>query len=250
MAQHHIGGGGPMTKPVGGPGWQGPNKPGSLEETLPELRRPPSLLMSPLRARRRSVVSVLTVAPACHPAAGPQRHSVSGVREMKDDRLMEESCEVRAMTEKMSDSVLYFKSTTEDKMSDYEDIWERTPGPESEGLAISPTQSEMRFRQYLISKFSTGGEDHCNSPSPVPSLISSSASPISSSPSSNCSTIESDFSSTDEEEEVEDTESPEPLAALEILTEMNADEEKDLVEQFCCTQPVEVSEGEEGNPEG
>merc|ERR1719430_2150607 len=100
----------------------------------------------------------------------------------------------------------------------------------------------MRFRQYLISKFSAGGEDHCNSPSPVPS-------PISSSPSSNSSTIESDFSSTEEEEDVEDTESPEPLAALEILTEMNADEEKDLVEQFCCTQPVEVSEGDKGRPE-
>merc|ERR1719430_3018507 len=99
----------------------------------------------------------------------------------------------------------------------------------------------MRFRQYLISKFSAGGEDHCNSPSPVPS-------PISSSPSSNCSTIESDFSSTEEEEDVEDTESPEPLAALEILTEMNADEEKDLVEQFCCTQqPVEVREEGEGS---
>ena len=27
---------------------------------------------------------------------------------------------MRAITEKMSDSVLYFKSTTEDKMSDYE----------------------------------------------------------------------------------------------------------------------------------
>merc|ERR1719458_1651246 len=202
-----------MSKQVGGSVWQGPNKPGSLEERLPELRHPPSLSMSPLRTRRRSVVSVLTVAPACHPAAGPQRHSVSGVREMKDDRLLEESCEVRAVTEKMAESVLYFKSTTEDKMSDYEDIWERTPGPESEGLAISPTQSEMRFRQYLISKFSAGGEDHCNSPSPVPSIISSSASPISSSPSSNSSTIEST-----EEEDVEDAESPEPLAALEILT--------------------------------
>ena len=57
----HTGGGGPMTKPVGGPGWQGANKPGSfLEERLPELRRPPSLSLSPLRARRRSVVSVLT----------------------------------------------------------------------------------------------------------------------------------------------------------------------------------------------
>ena len=32
----------------------------------------------------------------------------------------------------------------------HQDIWERTPGPENEGLAISPTQSEMRFRQYLI----------------------------------------------------------------------------------------------------
>merc|ERR1719234_2705772 len=197
-----------MNKPVvgGGIGWQGgANKPAGAtldEERLPELRRPPSLSIgSPLRARRRSVVSVLTVAPACHPAAGPQRHSVSGVREMKDDRLSEESCEVRAMTEKISDSVLYFKSTTEDKMSDYEDIWERTPGPESEGLAISPTQSEMRFRQYLISKFSGGG-DH--SPSPVPSLTSSLSN-------SSSSTIESDFSSTEEdvnEDVEEDAESP------------------------------------------
>ena len=57
---HDAGGGVPMSKQVGGNGWQGPNKPGSLEETLPELRRPPSLSLSPLRARRRSVVSVLT----------------------------------------------------------------------------------------------------------------------------------------------------------------------------------------------
>ena len=47
----------------------------------------------------------------------------------------------------------------------------------------------------------------------------------------------------------EDAESPEPLAALEILTEMNADEEKDLVEQFCCTQTVEEVRGEEGESE-
>ena len=53
--------GGPMPKQVLGNGWQGPNKPlGSLDERLPELRRPPSLSMSPLRARRRSFVSVLT----------------------------------------------------------------------------------------------------------------------------------------------------------------------------------------------
>ena len=55
----HAAGGGPMTKPVGGNGWQAPNKPAdSLDERVPELRRPSSL--SPLRARRRSVVSVLT----------------------------------------------------------------------------------------------------------------------------------------------------------------------------------------------
>ena len=55
----HAAGGGPMTKPVGGNAWQAPNKPaGSLDERVPELRRPSSL--SPLRARRRSVVSVLT----------------------------------------------------------------------------------------------------------------------------------------------------------------------------------------------
>ena len=53
--------GGPMPKQVLGNGWQGPNKPlTSLDERLPELRRPPSLSMSPLRARRRSFVSVLT----------------------------------------------------------------------------------------------------------------------------------------------------------------------------------------------
>ena len=58
-----AGGGGPMTKPVGGIGWQSPNKPAAalLDERIPELRRPPSLSIgSPLRARRRSVVSVLT----------------------------------------------------------------------------------------------------------------------------------------------------------------------------------------------
>lgn len=45
---------------------------------------------------------------------------------------------------------------------------------------------------------------------------------------------------------MEDAESPEPLAALEILTEMNADEEEDLVEQFCCTQTEEGECNSEG----
>jgi len=153
---------------------------------------------------------------------------------------------VRAIAERTGSSMVYFKSTTEDKMSDYEDIWERTPGPETEGLAISPTQSEMRFRQYLISKFSPGA-DHCDSPSPVPSIISSTASPHSSSAlSSTSTTIESDLSSTEDEDE-EGGESPEPLAALEVLTEMNADEEQDLVEQFRCNQALVEVNREEDN---
>ena len=126
----------------------------------------------------------------------------------------------------------------------------------------------MRFSQHLIrqtathytswpgseyitiiffSKFSPGA-DHCDSPSPVPSIISSTASPHSSSAlSSTSSTIESDLSSTEDEDE-EGGESPEPLAALEVLTEMNADEEQDLVEQFRCTQAlVEVNREEDNN---
>ena len=47
-----------MSKPNG---WQVPNKAAAaLDERVPELRHPPSLSISPLRARRRSVVSVLT----------------------------------------------------------------------------------------------------------------------------------------------------------------------------------------------
>ena len=62
-----------MSKPVGGGnGWQGLNKPAGAileEERLPELRRPPSLSIgSPLRARRRSVVSVLTGGDSFNPA--------------------------------------------------------------------------------------------------------------------------------------------------------------------------------------
>ena len=43
-------------------------------------------------------------------------------------------------------------------MSDYEDIWEKTPGPESpnqdqcDGI-ISPTLSEKRFKQFLFNRF-------------------------------------------------------------------------------------------------
>ena len=125
----------------------------------------------------------------------------------------------------------------------------------------------MRFSQHLIrqtathytswpgseyltiiffSKFSPGA-DHCDSPSPVPSIISSTASPHSSSAlSSTSSTIESELSSTEDEDE-EGGESPEPLAALEVLTEMNADEEQDLVEQFRCTQALVEVNREEDN---
>ena len=98
----------------------------------------------------------------------------------------------------------------------------------------------------FFSKFSQGA-DHCDSPSPVPSIISSTASPHSSSAlSSTSSTIESDLSSTEDEDE-EGGESPEPLAALEVLTEMNADEEQDLVEQFRCTQALVEVNREEDN---
>ena len=98
----------------------------------------------------------------------------------------------------------------------------------------------------FFSKFSPGA-DHCDSPSPVPSIISSTASPHSSSAlSSTSSTIESDLSSTEDEDE-EGGESPEPLAALEVLTEINADEEQDLVEQFRCTQALVEVNREEDN---
>ena len=73
-----------MTKPVGGNGWQAPNKPaGSLDERVPELRRPSSL--SPLRARRRSVVSVLT-------GGDGNGRGASGWRETKIDWLPDLSC--------------------------------------------------------------------------------------------------------------------------------------------------------------
>ena len=57
------------------------------------------------------------------------------------------------------DLVYYFKSPCVDKMSDYEDIWEKTPGPENTIRClrleemISPTQSEKKFKEFLFKKF-------------------------------------------------------------------------------------------------
>lgn len=198
-------------------------------------QRPAPTPLSPPSARRRSIVSLLTVAPASHP--GPPRHTLPGLQGREEVHLLEEQEEEEEG--RMVESVHYFKSATEDKMSDYEDIWER--GTESPGrLAISPTQSEQKFRQYLLSKFCNptgGGEEECCSPSSCPSHRSSSPAPCTSSSSGG-----SELDSSSEGEEEEQLESPEPLAALEILTDMRVEEEEDeedLVEEFSCSEVVE-----------
>lgn len=61
----------------------------------------------------------------------------------------------------LTSSSYYYKSPPADKMSDYEDIWEKTPDRENRPgsrfqKSLTPTESEQHFKDYLIRKLSEG----------------------------------------------------------------------------------------------
>ena len=99
-----------------------------LRKTSGDLASSPASL-SPLSVRRRSGLSLLTVTPALHPALHPSPNSGTGELRLRDncdlerdlERLvLDENDELEEDDERMIESVHYFKSSTEDKMSDYE----------------------------------------------------------------------------------------------------------------------------------
>ena len=75
----------------------------------------------------------------------------------------------------------YYRSSIADKMSDYEDIWDK-----SETRCLSPAESEIQFKAYLATKLS---EEADPDPFNMPSSNSDSEGPRSSSSTGNFVTI-------------------------------------------------------------
>ena len=130
-----------------------------------------SVSLSPTQAKRHSEFSLLHVNPTLSPNMKNTRSHV-----LSNSILPNEKCKRREVrdfniltnNEKEIDyeeQITYFKSPRNDKMSDYEDIWERTPGPESSSQApcdetVSTTLSEKKFKQFLFNRFFD--ENHTN----------------------------------------------------------------------------------------
>ena len=160
----------------------------------------------------------------------------------------------------------YFKSPTHDKVSDYEDIWEKSPVPDPDletDDMISPTLSEQRFKNFLFKKIfdgkNTGSsqyesetetESQCVSRASSPSYPTCSSSEILCSSQDNDSASISSFSTESSEINIDDLSEPsDPLAALEILTDILAEdtEDEEELESFDC---LDISEDlTESSPE-
>ena len=133
----------------------------------------------------------------------------------------------------------YFKSPTLDKISDYEDIWDKSPPPQQDPLThqmISPTLSEQRFKNFLFNKIfdkNDSGSSHYESESDSPSYPTCSSSDIVTDYQDNDSDSLSSFSTESSEIDCLDTsEESEPLAALENLTDILAEDTDDELEIF------------------
>ena len=150
----------------------------------------------------------------------------------------------------------YFKSPTHDKISDYEDIWEKSPVPDPDletDDMISPTLSEQRFKNFLFKKIFDGrnsGESQCESETETESQYVSRASspsyPTCSSSEILCDSQDTDsasissFSTQSSEINIDDFSEPsDPLAALELLTDILAEDTEDELESFDC---LDISE--------
>ena len=158
----------------------------------------------------------------------------------------------------------YFKSPTHDKISDYEDIWEKSPVPDPDletDEMISPTLSEQRFKKFLFKKIFEGrnsGESQYESETETesqgvsrassPSYPTCSSSEILCNSEDNDSASISSFSTQSSEINIDDFSEPsDPLAALELLTDVLAEDTEDELESFDC---LDISEEQsEASPE-
>ena len=168
--------------------------------------------------------------------------------------------------------ISYFKSSKHDKISDYEDIWEKSPVPpmdqEREATSmISPTISEQRFKQFLFNKVfdkNNSSESHYETETDEdevvfisdPSYPTCSSSEIigSSDDSSSISSFSTQISSSDDNiNDVFDDLFSDPLAALENLSDCDTENdindcyvtyEDDLVDKESLQNTDKVSKKE------
>jgi len=158
------------------------------------------------------------------------------------------------------DLIYYFKSPCIDKMSDYEDIWEKTPGLESPrclGLEemISPTQSEKKFKEFLFNKFLDGNCSEKKNDESYQSSVTDTEESIdfdyAESPSSypECpSSISNSFSilsltcSNSSDNKSDTSEFSDPLHALEALSDNESLSDLDDLSFFVRDQESELSQ--------
>ena len=146
----------------------------------------------------------------------------------------------------------YYKSSKQDKISDYEDIWavsplvSPTPAP-----AISPTASELRFKQFIFSQFTTGQpqeeeEEVAGCPSSDPSYPScSSTEPPGTSEEEgegDSSSLASFASSSQPPSCIHTSDLSDPLAALEVLSDCDTDHDLDDDDDDIIYSDIESSD--------
>lgn len=218
-----------------------------------------STSISPTQAKRKSEFSFLNVAPTISPKMKhiPEKLRLDSVgqnakckrREVKDFSSNTKSDK----PVNQEDSMLYFKSPRNDKMSDYEDIWEKTPGPESPNHplceeTISPTLSETKFKQFLFNRFFDGNfshstqeevhetSEHTEESNDIDYVESSPSYPSCSSPSSDSSSSLFSNISDSSDNESDTSEYSDPLQVLENLSEEDTNNETDEEEIRCLIE--------------
>ena len=120
----------------------------------------------------------------------------------------------------------YYKSCKQDKISDYEDIWAVSPTP---APAISPTASELRFKQFIFSQFTAQPEEveaPCPSEPSYPSWSSPSP-PGTSEEGEHDSLSLASFASSSQPDCIHTSDLSDPLAALEVLSDCDTDHDLD-----------------------
>ena len=152
----------------------------------------------------------------------------------------------------------YYKSSKQDKISDYEDIWAASPAPVSPtwavsptpAPAISPTASELRFKQFIFSQFTTGQpeeeEEVAGCPSSDPSYPScSSTEPPGTSEEegeADSSSLASFASSSQPPSCIHTSDLSDPLAALEVLSDCDTDHDLDDDDDDIIYSDIESSD--------
>jgi len=218
-----------------------------------------SVSLSPTQAKRKSEFSFLNVAPTVSPK---MKHTPLNLR--LNSVLTNDKCKRREVKEfttttnidkviDYEESNSYFKSPRNDKMSDYEDIWEKTPGPESPNHplceeTISPTLSEKKFKQFLFNRFFDANHTHAtqeeiheisdqtDESNDIDYVESLPSYPSCSSPCSDTSSVLSSSSSDSSDNEIDTSEYSDPLQALENLSDEYSNEESDEEEIRCLNE--------------